>query len=58
MRVLADLHGGNLEDREAKLEFREIKDKVVADVKQPYVCGCHHFLNCKFSAKSRRYTVI
>ena len=32
MRVLADLHGGNLEDREAKLEFREIKDKVMADV--------------------------
>ena len=32
MRVLADLHGGDLEDREAKIEFREIKEKVMADV--------------------------
>ena len=30
--MLADLHGGNLEDREAKIEFREIKEKVMADV--------------------------
>lgn len=32
MRVLADLHGGDLEDRVAKAEFREIKDKVMAEV--------------------------
>lgn len=32
MRVIADLHGGDPEDREAKAEFQEIKDKVMADV--------------------------
>lgn len=32
MRVIADLHGGDLEDPVAKAEFREIKDKVIADV--------------------------
>ena len=32
MRVLADLHGGDLENRVAKAEFREIKDTVLADV--------------------------
>ena len=32
MRVIADLHGGDLDDPIAKAEFREIKDKVVADV--------------------------
>ncbi|KAL5534159.1 hypothetical protein ACEPAG_620 [Sanghuangporus baumii] len=31
MRVLADLHGGELEDHVAKAEFREIKDKVMAE---------------------------
>ncbi|KAH8120441.1 general substrate transporter, partial [Phellopilus nigrolimitatus] len=31
MRVIADLHGGYLEDHEAVAEFREIKDKVMAD---------------------------
>ncbi|KAI5831660.1 hypothetical protein K523DRAFT_269490 [Schizophyllum commune Tattone D] len=29
MRIIADLHGGNLDNTEAKAEFREIKDKVV-----------------------------
>lgn len=29
MRILADLHGGNLDNLEAKAEFREIKDKVI-----------------------------
>lgn len=33
MRVIADLHGGDPEDREAKAEFQEIKDKVMADVR-------------------------
>ena len=32
MRVLAYLHGGDLENRVAKAEFREIKDTVLADV--------------------------
>ncbi|KAI5123776.1 hypothetical protein M0805_000365 [Coniferiporia weirii] len=31
MRVIADLHGGDPENPEAKAEFREIKDKVTAD---------------------------
>ena len=33
MRVIADLRGGgNLDDPVAKAEFREIKDKVLAEV--------------------------
>ncbi|KIY70972.1 general substrate transporter [Cylindrobasidium torrendii FP15055 ss-10] len=30
-RVIADLHGGNLEDREAIAEFQEIRDKVAEE---------------------------
>ena len=33
MRIIADLHGGNLDNIEAKAEFREIKDKVVFEVR-------------------------
>ncbi|KAG6917295.1 hypothetical protein DXG01_003136 [Tephrocybe rancida] len=29
MRVLADLHGGDIDDPVAKAEFREIKEKVI-----------------------------
>ena len=32
MQVIADLHGGDLEDASAKAEFREIKDRVNFDV--------------------------
>lgn len=32
MRVIADLHGGNLEDLKAIAEFQEIKDIVMEDV--------------------------
>lgn len=32
MQVIADLHGGDLENEEAKAEFQEIKDKVVSEV--------------------------
>ncbi|THH06815.1 hypothetical protein EW145_g3824 [Phellinidium pouzarii] len=32
MRVIADLHGGDPENREAKAEFREIKDRQANDV--------------------------
>lgn len=46
MRVIADLHGGDLEDPVAKAEFREIKDKVIADVCDPimtlYFLVCIH----------------
>lgn len=38
MRVIADLHGGDPEDREAKAEFQEIKDKVMADVRSSTRC--------------------
>lgn len=31
MQVIADLHGGDLEDVSAKAEFREIKDRVDFD---------------------------
>lgn len=32
MQVIADLHGGDLEDASAKAEFQEIKDRVNFDV--------------------------
>lgn len=32
MRVIADLHGGDPEDLAAKIEFREIKERVIAEV--------------------------
>ena len=32
MRVIADLHGGDPEDLAAKTEFREIKERVIAEV--------------------------
>jgi hypothetical protein len=32
MRVIADLHGGDPENEIAKAEFREIKEKVIAEV--------------------------
>ena len=32
MRVLADLHGGDLDDIIAKAEFEEIKERVMFDV--------------------------
>jgi hypothetical protein len=32
MQVIADLHGGDLEDTSAKAEFQEIKDRVNFDV--------------------------
>jgi hypothetical protein len=32
MRVIADLHGGDLDDPVAKAEFHEIKDKVLMEV--------------------------
>jgi hypothetical protein len=32
MRVIADLHGGDLDDPVAKAEFQEIKDKVLLEV--------------------------
>lgn len=38
MQVIADLHGGDLEDASAKAEFQEIKDRVNFDV------SCHWFL--------------
>lgn len=35
MQVIADLHGGDLEDASAKAEFQEIKDRVNFDVSYP-----------------------
>ncbi len=32
MRVIADLHGGDLEDVVAKAEFKEIKERVIFEV--------------------------
>ena len=32
MRVIADLHGGDPDDPDAKAEFREIKDRVMSEV--------------------------
>lgn len=32
MRVIADLHGGDLDDPVARTEFQEIKDKVLIEV--------------------------
>ena len=32
MRVIADLHGGDLDNPVAKAEFREIRDKVLLEV--------------------------
>ena len=32
MRVIADLHGGDPNDREAKEEFKEIKERVMTEV--------------------------
>ena len=33
MHVIADLHGGDLSNSEAIAEFREIKDRVLAEVR-------------------------
>jgi hypothetical protein len=33
MRVIADLHGGDLENEKAIFEFEEIKEKVTQDVR-------------------------
>ena len=33
MRVLADLHDGDIENEKAREEFREIKEKVQAEVR-------------------------
>lgn len=38
MRVIADLHGGDPEDGEAKAEFNEIKERVIFEV-IPYSSG-------------------
>jgi hypothetical protein len=32
MRVIADLHGGDMDNPVAKAEFQEIKDKVLLEV--------------------------
>jgi hypothetical protein len=32
MRIIADLHGGNLNNEAAVAEFQEIKDKVLEEV--------------------------
>lgn len=32
MQVIADLHGGDLEDVSAKAEFQEIRNRVISDV--------------------------
>lgn len=34
MRILADLHGGDLDNAVARAEFREIKDKIILEVRQ------------------------
>ena len=39
MRVIADLHGGDLENEIVKAEFREIKDKVISEVCSPDLYG-------------------
>lgn len=44
MQVIADLHGGDLEDVSAKTEFREIKDRVNADVSVCRSCDCYRML--------------
>jgi hypothetical protein len=33
-RVIADLHGGDLDSSNAKAEFQEIKDKVMEEVRK------------------------
>ena len=37
MRVIADLHGGDLDNPVATAEFREIKDKVEQEVSSPFL---------------------
>jgi len=32
MRVLVDLHGGDMTNEQARLEFQEIKEKVLEEV--------------------------
>lgn len=36
-RVIADLHGGDMNNPVAKSEFREIKDKVLSEVSWLYI---------------------
>lgn len=36
MRVIADLHGGDVDDPVAKAEFQEIKDKVLIEVSESF----------------------
>ena len=38
MRVIADLHGGDPEDPDAKAEFHEIKERVISEV-LPFFSG-------------------
>jgi hypothetical protein len=43
MRVIADLHGGDLDNEKAILEFEEIKEKVTQDVRNVLPCSCPVF---------------
>lgn len=43
MQVIADLHGGDPDNIEALEEFREIKDRVIAEVN-------FLFINCRTSS--------
>jgi hypothetical protein len=54
MQVIADLHGGDLEDVSAKAEFQEIKDRVNFDVSYRYSYCSHGVLRSPFVAVIRR----
>ena len=56
MQVIADLHGGDLEDVSAKAEFQEIKDRVNFDVCVCWSCDCYRILipSCHSGHLARR----
>lgn len=61
MQVIADLHGGDLEDVSAKAEFQEIKDRVTFDVSYnwfPARCGTLRFPFQRASGEARSYKVM
>lgn len=60
MRVIADLHGGDLEDTSAKTEFQEIKDRVNFDVSSYLFFGLHGTLKPlqRASGEARSYKIM
>ena len=60
MRVIADLHGGDLENDLALAEFQEIKDRVLEDVSVILICriGKRAHLVQRNSGEDRSYTTM